>query len=281
MFKNLFKKTESIEKPEPKIIDDREMVEKLKYIILFFDMSPSNSSHYYYNKLIMIYQIITINNRAYTVNKYQHNYSNLSNNKIKEISRQLFGLNSNFNPRTIAQFVEKDNLLNKRINNSKYDSWKLQDEKYDENELLEIVQSKLEELTPIFKSFDKIYNRTYDLKKEYNSEKNIEFYKYKYGEKEDIIKEINHIYDKIDKHEKNNENFIDFITEDYNDIPVHTTARVVPLQQATRVNVGGKKNKKVTKKSMRKKQRKKITNKRYNSKKLKRNKIVKTRKHRN
>ena len=51
--------------------------------------------------------------------------------------------------------------------------------------------------------------------------------------------------------------------------------------EVTRVNVGGKKNKKVTKKSMRKKQRKKITNKRYNSKKLKRNKIVKTRKHRN
>ena len=49
--------------------------------------------------------------------------------------------------------------------------------------------------------------------------------------------------------------------------------------EVTRVNVGGKKNKKVTKKSMRKKQRKKITNKRYNSKKLKRNKIVKTRKH--
>ena len=75
MFKNLFKK------PEPKIIDDREMVEKLNYIILFFDMSRSNSSHYY-NKLIMIYQIITINNRAFisTVNKYQHNYSNLSSN---------------------------------------------------------------------------------------------------------------------------------------------------------------------------------------------------------
>jgi adenylate cyclase len=131
------------------------------------------------------------------------------------------------------------------------------------------------------KSFDKIYNRTYDLKKEYNSEENIEFYKYKYGEKEDIIKEINYIYDKIDKHEKNNENFINFITEDYNDIPVPTTARVVNLQQAIPVNGGGKKNKKVTKKSMRKKQRKKITNKRYNSKKLKRNKIVKTRKHRN
>jgi hypothetical protein len=277
MFKNLFKKT------EPEIIEDREMVEKLNYIKLFFDMSPSNSSHYYYNKLIMIYQIITINNREYifTVNKYQHNYSNLSGDQIKEISRQLFGFNSNFNPRTIAQHVKKDNQLNKRINNSTYDSWKLQNKNYDENELLKIIEDKLKELTPIFKSFDKIYNRTYDLKKEYNSEENIEFYKYKYGEKEDIIKEINYIYDKIDKHEKNNENFINFITEDYNDIPVPTTARVVNLQQAIPVNGGGKKNKKVTKKSMRKKQRKKITNKRYNSKKLKRNKIVKTRKHRN